>query len=71
MERVEKDLVSVILDRVNNAEAAAGAVSKAAFSGIMDVLEVGACLEVLKDYLLATADIIDTNSIAAAGGKAG
>lgn len=71
MERVAKGLVSVILDRVNNAEAAAGAVSKAAFAGMMDVSEVGACCEVIKDYLLATADIIDMNSIAEAGGKAG
>lgn len=62
MERVAKGLVSVIICRVNNAETMAGAVSKAAFAGILDLSEVGACCEVLKEYLLATSDIIDMNS---------
>lgn len=62
-------LISQLHERSNIAVSVAGVISRAAASRLADIDEISCCCDVLGDYLLATADIIDTNT--AAGGKAG
>lgn len=62
-------LISRLQERPNVAALVAGVISRAAASRLADIDEISCCCDVLGDYLLATADIIDTDTLA--GGKAG
>lgn len=62
-------LVSQLQERSNIAVLVAGVISRAAASRLADIDEISCCCDVLGDYLLTTADIIDTNTVA--GEKAG
>lgn len=64
-----ESLISDILERVTIAYSVAGVISRSASSRIADIDEVSCCCDVLKDYMLSTADIIETNSMELARGK--